>query len=110
MIRNIALGVLLSVCVIPLVNAASTSNANVLYAGIYGNGRLFVALSLNIPEPGCERNRFDVEPGHPQISHWYGIAVAAATSGKTVVVGTNGCYGILPTLDRTDNSYFYING
>ncbi|MDP2572701.1 hypothetical protein Q8W40_10950 [Vibrio penaeicida] len=90
-------------------SASASDNlvGNVLYAGTYGNGRLFVALDVTINEPGCHKSRFDVAPDHPQIDRWLSIALSANASGKSVQVKTNGCYKGFPTLDRTEASWFH---
>lgn len=97
-----------------LVMAASAhaSDANtvgrVTYAGTYGDGRLFVALDAQINEPGCVNTRFDIPAAHPQIKSWLAIALAAAASGKTVVVKTAGCLGAFPTMTQGTDSWFYM--
>jgi len=88
--------------------AATVDDAKVVYAGTYGSGRLFVALNKTILEPGCNLSRFDVPAGHDQIKTWLSVAMAATASGKSVKVSTNGCLGPFPTMDNTDNTYFYI--
>lgn len=82
----------------------------VLSAGIYGSGRLFVMLDQTIAEPGCANTRFDVAAGHEQIETWLSIAMAAAISGKTVRVKTNGCFAVYPTMTPSEDTWFYIFG
>ena len=91
------------------VQAASENTvAKILYTGTYGDGRLFVALDAQIGEPGCASTRFDVPSGHPQIRNWLAIALTASASGKNVVVRTNGCYGVYPTMSQNTDSWFYL--
>ncbi|ASA57755.1 hypothetical protein [Vibrio gazogenes] len=80
---------------------------HVVYTGLYGNGRLFIATDTQINEPGCPSDRIDVAPNHPQIDRWLSIALAANTTGKRVQFKTNGCYKNHPTLDKTDKSWFH---
>jgi hypothetical protein len=66
-------------------------------------------LDKTINEPGCNQSRVDVVAGHKQINLWLSIALAAA-SGKTVNIGTSGCYKAFPTLSEDENTYLYFNG
>ncbi len=81
--------------------------AHVVYTGLYGDGRLFIATDREINEPGCMSTRIDVAPNHPQIDRWLSIALTAHATGKPVQFKTNGCYKNYPTLDTTDNSWFH---
>lgn len=89
--------------------AADQITAKVVYAGTYGDGRLFVGLDTIIYETGCEKSRFDVAAGHDQIDHWLSIAMAAAISGADIKVATSGCFAGFPTIDSTADTYFYIS-
>lgn len=88
--------------------ADSNTTANVIYAGLYGDGRLFVALDTPINEPGCANSRFDVPAGHPQIKSWLAIALTASASGQSVVVRTSGCYDSFPTMTQNTDTWFYL--
>jgi hypothetical protein len=94
--------------------ASPETNARVTYVGVYGSGELFVGLDRDISEPGCTKNRFDVSGSHPQVSHFLEIALAAIASfstgdpSKSVVVATHGCLGQWPTIDNTNESFFYM--
>ena len=88
--------------------AGDAVTAKVLSVGTYGDGRFFVTLDTVIPEPSCETNKFDVEGSHNLINSWQSIAMAAAVSGKKVRVKTKGCYGGNPTMDKTNQTYFYL--
>jgi len=94
----------------PAYSTGASVEAKVLSAGIYGSGRLFVMLDQTIAEPGCNNTRFDVVAGHEQIETWLSIAMAAAISGKTVKVKTNGCFTIFPTMTPGDDTWFYLFG
>ena len=88
--------------------SAVADDAKVIYAGIWGAGRLFVALDKTILEPGCENSTFTVAENHAQIKAWLSIAMAALASGKSVKVRTNGCLGTYPTIPTTNDSYLII--
>ncbi|EGQ9731000.1 hypothetical protein [Vibrio cholerae] len=89
------------------VIASDNMVAKVTYTGLYGNGRLFIAVDKQINEPGCQNYRIDVAPNHPQIDRWLSIALAAYTTGGEIQFKTNGCYGIYPTLDLTDQTWLH---
>lgn len=91
-----------------VVHAAATVVGKVVYAGTYGNGDVYVALSATINEPGCPSSRFDVPVQNPSAKSVLASAYAALASGKTVRVSTNGCYGVSPTLDTTRNTWFLM--
>jgi hypothetical protein len=86
----------------------SSTTAKVIYAGLYGDGRLFVALDAPINEPGCVNSRFDVPADHPQIKSWLAIALTASASGQPVVVRTSGCYDSFPTMTQNMDTWFYL--
>jgi len=88
--------------------ASGAIQATVLYAGTYGNGDVFVALSATINEAGCVQSRFDVPASNPSAQHVLATAYSALVAGKTIWVITNGCYNAYPTLDSSRNSYFYM--
>jgi len=106
--RRILVAALLTLEALSSYGADSNTVAKVIYVGTYGDGRLFVALDAQINEPGCVNSRFDVSAGHPQIKTWLAVALTAAASAKTVVVRTNGCFGVLPTMTQTTDSWFYL--
>lgn len=68
----------------------------------------YVGLDQTINEPGCSAARFDVSSSHSEVENWLAIAMTALTTGKRISVQTNGCYNSAPTLDDTQNSYFFI--
>ncbi|ENM5853353.1 hypothetical protein NTE09_001333 [Vibrio mimicus] len=104
-IRNL---LTIGICTISLSTMASDNMiAKVTYTGLYGNGRLFIAVDKQINEPGCQNYRIDVAPNHPQIDRWLSIALAAYTAGGEIQFKTNGCYGIYPTLDLTDQTWLH---
>lgn len=88
--------------------SADAITANVTFAGIYGDGEVFVNLDQTIPEPGCTINRFDIKPDHPNAKIFLSIAMTALSSGKAVVVRTSGCYRMFPTLDTSTDTFFYL--
>ena len=101
--------VLITFALLPsLAQAQGNVIAHVTDAGVYGSGRLFIRIDQTINEPGCETNRFDVAPGHPQIDAWLAIAMTAITSGRKVKIVTDGCYAGYPTIGNTTASYFYL--
>jgi len=106
--HRIFVGALMMLSVLGSHAADSNTVAKVIYTGTYGDGRLFVALDAQINEPGCIYSRFDVPASHPQIKSWLAIALTAAASGKSVVVRTSGCFGVLPTMTQTTDSWFYL--
>jgi hypothetical protein len=108
MLRTVVVVFLLIHGVSAIALGAPAIDAKVQATGTYGSGQLFVMVDTTIEEPGCELARFDVAPGHPEIDRWLGIALAAEASGKRVRIKTNGCHGPYPTLDTTNNSWFYI--
>ncbi|MDW6091757.1 hypothetical protein [Vibrio rhizosphaerae] len=87
--------------------ASDNLTGHVVYTGLYGDGRFFIATDTQINEPGCTKTRIDVAPNHPQIDRWLSIALAANATGKLVQFKTNGCYKDHPTLDTTDSSWFH---
>ena len=97
---------------------AATTNApaHVVYAGVYGTGRIFVQLDATINDSTCPSSRFDVAGTNPMNKQWLAIALAAQASGKTVGVQTYSCIApgteantTFPTLTTDGSSFFYIN-
>jgi hypothetical protein len=88
--------------------AAPPITAKVTYAGVYGNGDVYVGLDTTINEPGCPLARFDLTATSPVAKQVLAIAQLAIATGKSVVVSTAGCISSLPTLDANRNSYFYL--
>ena len=97
--------VLLLAC---FAEAAMSTNAKVVHAGTFGDGRLFVLFDTEIKEPGCFNKRLDVAAGHDQIKTWLSVALAAMLTGKEVNIRSNGCLGSTPTLDNTTASSFWL--
>lgn len=89
------------------VIASENMVAKVVYTGLYGNGRLFIAVDKQINEPGCQSYRIDVAPDHPQIDRWLSIALAAYTTGGEIQFKTKGCYGTYAKLDLSDQTWLH---
>lgn len=87
---------------------AASVTANIVNAGAYSDGRVFVTLSAPLADPVCPQSRFDVAPTNPAGKTALATAYAAIAAGKSIVVTTVGCYGGFPTLDTTAGSVFYI--
>lgn len=92
--------------------ALTKVTAKVVYVGTYGNGDFYVMTDTAINEPGCTFphgvNRFDVPANHPQAKNWLAIALMALSTGKSVMLRTNGCFEGSPTMDDSRDTFFLI--
>ncbi len=88
--------------------AVMVDDLSVVNYGIYGNGRIFISFDKEVPEPGCNRQRIDIDADHEQADVITSIALAALASGKKVKVQTSGCFANSPTLTSDTSSYIYI--
>lgn len=89
-------------------HCAEPARGKVVYAGTYGNGDVYVALSVRINEVACPQSRFDIPAQHPNAKEVLATAYTAMVTGKDIIVVTNGCYNMWPTLDNSRNTYFLI--
>jgi hypothetical protein len=99
----------LSLLAFPAYASVLQVRANVVYAGTYANGDVFIGLSAVVDEPGCPADRLDIPASHPQLKQYLAIAQIAMTSGKTIMVKTLGCFANSPSFDNSRNSYFFID-
>jgi hypothetical protein len=102
---------LIATAVSALVHAAPPVTARVTYAGVYGNGDVYVGLDTTIQEPNCPGARFDIPASSPVAKQVLATAQMALATGHSVTVQTDGCFGSFTTLNSSArfNSYFFIN-
>lgn len=89
--------------------AAANATGNVVNFGTFGNGRVFVTITGTLNEAGCVKSRIDLAPTHAQAKSILAIASLAMSTGKQVIIQSNGCYGGFPTLDATASTYMQIS-
>lgn len=89
-------------------NASPPADVTVRYVGTYGNGVMFILFHSPIAEPGCESSEVRIAAAHPEKKSWMALALAAAQSGSTLRVQTEGCSGAYPILGETTNSVLLI--
>lgn len=81
----------------------------VVNAGTYSNGNVFVTLATNVNGPGCTRTAIEILATSASAKQVLATALFALGAGKSVVVVTNACYLGTPSFDDTvRNSYFGV--
>lgn len=88
--------------------ATESAEGIVQYTGTFNSGRFFIQIDSMVLEPGCQGDRVDIAPGHPEIKNWLSMAMVSATTKTPIVIRTNGCYAGHPTIDASSSTSGWI--
>ena len=81
----------------------TVSETKVSYAGVYGNGNVYIAFEKVIPN--CTSSRIDIPASNPIAKSALAIAMTALATGKTITIKPFDC----KSMDQTGASYIYLN-
>ena len=83
---------------------ASTAwvSIQVVSAGTYGNGDVYVVFADSIPQSGCDAARLDIPGSDPDAKNVPATAFSAIAAGLPVKVSAESCYDGYPSLINND--------